>query len=249
MPGFNEALKILQRCGVIKAGLSGLRQAEDAEAELQPGLRAELLDAAWDELRAIRRYLSLPSVAWRSCWHRTSAGSSCRTGGNGTGRPSTTACAPRCCWWPCAGRWSTSWSARLPAGRAGPRTIIRVAAAVTGDGRPSHGAGNPRRQRAEARAAAGDQQHAYPPLVLAVPHPVLASRLQPGLRLRGGRGGAAGRGRRRGRTARPDQPGRQQPGVHRLQPRVRDGPSLGLDRQRPRLRLPAFETRPAARPA
>ena len=41
---------------------------------LPPEFRAPLLKAAWKELRAIRRYLSLPSIAWHSFWRHNERG-------------------------------------------------------------------------------------------------------------------------------------------------------------------------------
>jgi hypothetical protein len=70
----DQALKVLYRCGVLPARLCVCSPAGEAEAELPPGLQADLLDAAWDELHAVRRYLSLPNVAWRSFWRRDERG-------------------------------------------------------------------------------------------------------------------------------------------------------------------------------
>jgi hypothetical protein len=79
VPRFNEALRNLRRCGVLPADLPDLKLADldpagDGVTGLPPGLRAGLLDAAGDELRAIRRYLSLPNVVLRSFWRRDERG-------------------------------------------------------------------------------------------------------------------------------------------------------------------------------
>jgi hypothetical protein len=68
----DHALRVLCRCGALPASpdLYDLK----AGAELPPELQADLLDAAWAELRHIRRYLSLPSVVWRSFWRRDERG-------------------------------------------------------------------------------------------------------------------------------------------------------------------------------
>jgi hypothetical protein len=68
------ALKILYRCGVLTADPCTRSPGVRAEAELPDGLPADLLDAAWKELCAIRRYLSLPNVLWRSFWRRDERG-------------------------------------------------------------------------------------------------------------------------------------------------------------------------------
>jgi hypothetical protein len=73
-PVLDLALKILHRCCAIKGGPWSLSRTADGEAELQPQLQAALLDAAWDELHAIRHYLSLPNVYWRSFLHRDERG-------------------------------------------------------------------------------------------------------------------------------------------------------------------------------
>jgi hypothetical protein len=66
-----EALKILCRCGVTKA--CG-HQVWPGHGEMPAWLRAELLDAARQELRAIRRHLLFWPVVWQSFWHRDERG-------------------------------------------------------------------------------------------------------------------------------------------------------------------------------
>jgi hypothetical protein len=73
VPKLDEALRILYRTGVIKTAKNSVALHGGA-VELPPELRAELLDAAWEELQAIRRYLTLPHVIWRSFWHRDERG-------------------------------------------------------------------------------------------------------------------------------------------------------------------------------
>jgi hypothetical protein len=73
-PAFEDALKILHRCGMLTADLSIRAPAKGSMVEVQPGLQADLLDIAWDELCHIRRYLSLPNVLWRSFWRRDERG-------------------------------------------------------------------------------------------------------------------------------------------------------------------------------
>lgn len=73
-PMLDYALKILNRCDVLPAGLCVRSPAGESEAGLEPALQAALLDAAWGELHAVLRYLSLPNVAWRSFWHRDERG-------------------------------------------------------------------------------------------------------------------------------------------------------------------------------
>jgi hypothetical protein len=70
----DEALTILHRCGVLPACLRAPSPTGQAEAGLPLQLQAELLDAAWDELHDVRRYLSLPNVLWRSFWCRDERG-------------------------------------------------------------------------------------------------------------------------------------------------------------------------------
>jgi hypothetical protein len=82
VPRFNKALEILWRCGALKAGQYIVCQvgrdkdgeAGDDAARVPLELQAELLDVARGELHAIQRYLSLPSVLWRSLWHRDERG-------------------------------------------------------------------------------------------------------------------------------------------------------------------------------
>lgn len=73
-PVLGDALKILHRCGMLTADLSIHAPATGGMAEVQPGLQADLLDIAWDELCHVRRYLSLPNVLWRSFWRRDERG-------------------------------------------------------------------------------------------------------------------------------------------------------------------------------
>jgi hypothetical protein len=73
-PVLEHALKILHRCGMLTADLSIYGPAKGGRVEVQPGLQADLLDIAWDELGDIRRYLSLPNVLWRSFWRRDERG-------------------------------------------------------------------------------------------------------------------------------------------------------------------------------
>jgi hypothetical protein len=72
-PKLDEALRILNRTGVIKTGKNNVVLRGDA-VELPAELRIKLLDAAWNELQAIRRYLTLPCVIWRSFWRRDERG-------------------------------------------------------------------------------------------------------------------------------------------------------------------------------
>jgi hypothetical protein len=73
VPKLDAALNILSRTGVAVPGES-MVVSHGGQAELPPELRADLLDAAWDELDAIRRYLALPHVIWQSFWHRDERG-------------------------------------------------------------------------------------------------------------------------------------------------------------------------------
>ena len=73
VPFLDEALKILQRCGVTTFDNSG---AKCGNGEVEPSfdLRDDLLQAAWKELQEIRRYLTLRHVIWQSFWHRDERG-------------------------------------------------------------------------------------------------------------------------------------------------------------------------------
>jgi hypothetical protein len=73
VPKLDEALNILNRIGLAVPGKSGA-VCRGGKAELPAKLRADLLDAAWDELQGIRQYLTLPHVIWRSFWHRDERG-------------------------------------------------------------------------------------------------------------------------------------------------------------------------------
>lgn len=73
VPKLDEALKILYRSG-LNVPSESKAVCHDGKAELPPELRAELLDVARDELQAIRRYLTLPQIIWRSFWHRDERG-------------------------------------------------------------------------------------------------------------------------------------------------------------------------------
>src|SRR5262249_5371755 len=64
----DEILTILNRCGVTK-NLS-CRKNDTARGVLKPKLREELLVAAVNELRAIRRQLTLRHVVWGTFRHR-----------------------------------------------------------------------------------------------------------------------------------------------------------------------------------
>jgi hypothetical protein len=66
----DEALKILHRCGTARACKSEAAYTGDEKAELPAEVRSDLLDAAWAELHAIRRYMMLGHVIWQSFWHR-----------------------------------------------------------------------------------------------------------------------------------------------------------------------------------
>src|SRR5215472_7698007 len=70
----DEALKILRRCHVIGAGKSEANHACDGKRQLLVGLRSDLLDGAWKELQAIRKYLTMHHIIWRSFWHRDERG-------------------------------------------------------------------------------------------------------------------------------------------------------------------------------
>jgi hypothetical protein len=74
VPKFDDVLKLLHRCGATIADKSTARGVQDGKAELPAGLRPDLLDAAWTELQAIWRYLSLRHVVWQSLWHRDERG-------------------------------------------------------------------------------------------------------------------------------------------------------------------------------
>jgi hypothetical protein len=65
-----EALKILHRCGTARACEIEAARTGEERVELPAELRSDLLDAAWQELHAIRRYLMLGHVVWESFWHR-----------------------------------------------------------------------------------------------------------------------------------------------------------------------------------
>ena len=199
-PVLGYALKILYRCGVLQADLCTGRPANWGEAKLEDGWQADLLDVAWDELCHIRRYLSLPNVLWRSFWRRDERGILRPY----WGQPYRQAFHD--------GVGAAMLLVAVRRAHVSPR-LRRLAAPGPDDppdrgrhhGRrrgPRPGARDPRDGRAEASGTAGDQDHAYSPLVPAVLHPILAGRLQPGLCLRGGRAGAApGQGRRPERTA------------------------------------------------
>ena len=64
----DESLTILSRCGVIK-DVKGRHDIVAGE-ELQPELRKKLLDAAGEELHAIRRQVTLWHVIWGTFRHR-----------------------------------------------------------------------------------------------------------------------------------------------------------------------------------
>ena len=137
VPQFNEALRNLRRCGVLLAGQpdldpADLNPAADGVTRLPPGLRAGLLEAAWNELRAIRRYLSLPNVLLRSFWRRDERGilkpylrqPYRQSFHDGVGAALLLVAVRR------------AHIAPEPAGRRPDRarTTIRIAAAITGDG-------------------------------------------------------------------------------------------------------------------
>jgi hypothetical protein len=65
---FNKALKILWMCGVLENKPPTLEHPCSVNDGLPPEFRSPLLKAAWKELLAIRWYLSLPSIAWHSFW-------------------------------------------------------------------------------------------------------------------------------------------------------------------------------------
>ncbi len=73
VPKLDEALKIMNRTGLAVPGQSNAA-CDGGQADLPAGLRADLLDVAWDELHAIRRYLTFPHVIWQSFWHRDERG-------------------------------------------------------------------------------------------------------------------------------------------------------------------------------
>jgi hypothetical protein len=73
VPKLDEALKILHRSG-LKVRCESNAVCHGGKAELPTELRAELLDVAREELQAIRRYLTLPQIIWRSFWHRDERG-------------------------------------------------------------------------------------------------------------------------------------------------------------------------------
>jgi hypothetical protein len=73
VPKLDAALKILNRTG-LAVPVESDAVCHGGKAELPASLRADLLDVAWDELHAIRRYLALPHVIWQSFWHRDERG-------------------------------------------------------------------------------------------------------------------------------------------------------------------------------
>jgi hypothetical protein len=131
----DDALTILYRCGVLPAGLRAPGLAGQAEVELPLSLQDALLAAAWAELRDIRRYLSLPSLLWRSFWRRDERGvlkpywrqPYRQAFHDGVGAALLLVAVRRTHVNRLLGRPAT---ARPP--RA--RTVLRVAAAITGDG-------------------------------------------------------------------------------------------------------------------
>ncbi len=62
-----ESLHVLDRCDVTHAPAGG---RDIVPGPLPSGLRAELLAAAQDELRAVRQQLTLWRVIWEMLWHR-----------------------------------------------------------------------------------------------------------------------------------------------------------------------------------
>jgi hypothetical protein len=63
-------LEILWKCGVLKGKRPVLEEPGSGDAELPDDLRERLLKAAWKELLAVRWYLSLPMILWHSFWRR-----------------------------------------------------------------------------------------------------------------------------------------------------------------------------------
>jgi len=70
----DDALKILHRCCATRHDKSETDRDENGKAELSAALRADLLDAACQELKAIRQHLTLWHVIWQSFWHRDERG-------------------------------------------------------------------------------------------------------------------------------------------------------------------------------
>lgn len=69
MTTLKEALRILGRCHVtVEAAADGIRGR--GQACLPDWLRPFLLDAAWQEMHAIQRYLTRRRVLWGSVWRR-----------------------------------------------------------------------------------------------------------------------------------------------------------------------------------
>ena len=179
MTTLKEALRILDRCGVTNA-------SADLIGEDQTGLpdkvRSCLLDAAWKELRAIHRYLTRRHIIWASFWLRNE---------RAVLRP----------YWRPRHRQAfhdgVCVALLLVAVRRAraARRETRGQAAPRRHHRPDNG-GHLRRQHGfreaivpfagqDDAAAAGHHAHAYPSLGLAAQNSLLASRVQPGLRLRG----------------------------------------------------------------
>ncbi len=131
----DDALEVLYRCGVVPARLRAPGLAGKDEVELPLPLQAELLDAARDELHDIRRYLSLPNVLWRSCWRRDERGvlkpywrqPYRQAFHDGVGAALLLVAVRR--------KYVNRKLGRPVSGRPPrARTILRIAAAITGDG-------------------------------------------------------------------------------------------------------------------
>jgi len=73
VPNLDETLRILHRCGLTKFDKSGAN-CVDGTVDLPSELRSDLLEAAWNELQEIRRYLTLRHVIWQSFRHRDERG-------------------------------------------------------------------------------------------------------------------------------------------------------------------------------
>jgi len=71
---FDAVLRILHRWDGKPPGKSEKYHVENGKLVLCTGLRSYLLEAAWEELEKIRKYLTLRDVIWQSFWHRNERG-------------------------------------------------------------------------------------------------------------------------------------------------------------------------------
>jgi hypothetical protein len=94
MTTLKEVLRVLGRCSVTDEDAD---RVGDGQADLPGWLAPCLLDAAWQELQEIERYLTRRHIIWGRSGTETNAQSSDRTGSRVTGKPFTTAFASRRC--------------------------------------------------------------------------------------------------------------------------------------------------------